>query len=155
MADNRVRIAKDKVDLLKRLAPAPDKSGHAPFKSYAAAVSFAAAYGAMNNVSSPITIKSSVIEPIRSHIFRNQNLYSLIELLAVYRYEDPIVLASSSDAEGKRISAFEEYANGGFELLMKTCEGSVDVLDAIVLLIRKIEQGDDETDIGSISNILI
>jgi len=154
MADIRVRIAKDKTDLVKRLVPAPNKAGHAPFRSYAAAIAFAAAYGAMNNNLSPIDTRSSEIEPIRSHIFRNQDLYSLIELLALYRYNDPKILASTAEAEEIRMKTFEEYANGGFELLLNKCGGTVDILDAILLLIRKTEKRDDD-DIASISDILV
>lgn len=155
MADRRIQIAKDKAELVRRLAPVSG-STHPPFKSYAAAVAFAAAYGSMHNVSSPLDSKCSDPEPIRTEIFRNQNLYTLIELLALYKYNDPIVLADTPESEEKRISAFEEYANGGLEILMKKCEGKVDVLDALVLLLCKYEQTEDmSTVLGGISEQIV
>ena len=134
MADRRVRIAKDKAELVKTLTSLSETE-HPPFSSYAAAVAFAAAYGAKHDAFTPVRDFCRDPEPIRTEIFRNQNLDSVISLVALYREMSPEILADSDEAEEKRISVFESYANGGLGLLSNGCIGITDGLDAIALII--------------------
>lgn len=136
MADRRVRIAKDKAELVKQLT-STSETEHPPFRSYAAAIGFAAAYGVAHDAWTPFQDHCRDPEPIRTEIFRNQNLYSLIELAALYRTSDAHVLADNDEAESERVVIFEAYANGGFELLASSCEGQVDALDAATLILVK------------------
>jgi dnd system-associated protein 4 len=94
-------------------------------------LAFAAAYGAANN--KWMSFRDATNAPIRQEVFSSRGYDTLINLLAVQRSEDPMVLANSEEADKKRVESFEGFVNGGLELLREALKGAVDYQDAIVL----------------------
>lgn len=131
MADRRVRIAKDKAALVKALSD--EKNG--TFQAYADVIVFAAALGAKRKKSVPLEEISKEPEPIKQSIFANRGYDPVINLLAIAHTKDPKILASDETSEGERIIIFEEYANGGLEILEDKLRGSVDYSEQILLLL--------------------
>lgn len=130
MADRRVRVPKDKVDLVKRLLAV--EGGIGPFKLQADVIAFAAALGARRGVLVPVD--EGTKEPIRQEVFERQGYDTLINLLAVYHEKNPTVLANTDAAEDRRLTIFEQYANGGLQVLQQELRGSVDYVESIMLL---------------------
>ena len=60
----------------------------------------------------------------------------MMNLLALHADQRPDVLADSDDAVNARAQAFEEFANGGLELLQEELRGAIDVLETTVLLVN-------------------
>src|SRR5262245_21809888 len=122
MIDRRVRFAKDKVEIIKELVASEQTTG--PFRLQADVLAFAAALGATRRF--PIELGEATTEPIRQEVFDRQGYDTLINLLAVHHADDPLVLADSDEMEDRRITIFEEYANGGLQILQEELKGSVD-----------------------------
>ncbi|MEM9907153.1 MAG: DNA phosphorothioation-associated protein 4 [Cyanobacteria bacterium P01_D01_bin.44] len=137
--DIRIRIASDKVDIVKNLKEGTDVSG--PFKTYADALVFAATLGASYRKRLPID-EVSDIAPIRQDAF-NQNFGVITGLLAVVEDENPKTLSQEDALEEERIKIFEEYANSGLEILKESLKGSIDYSEKL-LLILKGKQNKDE-----------
>jgi dnd system-associated protein 4 len=131
MPDRRIRFSKDKVDFIKSLTTGDQSTG--PFRTQADVLAFAAALGANRNFTLPF--EDAAKEPIRQDIFERAGHDSLINLLAVTHSSDPMVLADSDEMEDKRITIFEEYANGGLQILQEELKGSVDYLRQLLLII--------------------
>ncbi|MEH1031942.1 DNA phosphorothioation-associated protein 4 [Micromonospora profundi] len=117
MIDPRVRRPADKADLIARLAGEND---NAIFASMRDLFVFAAALGKIEERRKPVTKVAK--DPIRLDLFRSDAGHDLlIQALAV--------LANSGDAEilrddrvDERIQVFEEYVNGGLELIAEHLE---------------------------------
>lgn len=135
MGGNRVRIAKDKAEFVKTLLDAKETNG--PFQTYADVVAFAAALGIKRNrrmVLEDISHKDP--GPINLEIFISRGYDALIKLLAVTEVKDPKILSPfAENAEEKRLEIFEEYANGGLEILREELRGQVDYSQGILLLL--------------------
>ena len=108
--------------------------GTGPFGNQADVLAFAAAIGAQYAQTEPFTRYN---EPIRQEVFERAGYDTLINLLAIYRSEDPTVLANASEAEEERITIFENYANGGLNWLKNELEGHVDYTDGLILILNK------------------
>ena len=106
---------------------------------------FAAAYGAANNASEELQQPS---EPIRHEIFENRGYGTLFDLLAIHRTEDPAILENSDDAEDRRATVFEEYANGGLRLLDGEMKGVVDCTEQVALLVGRMRPSASTSDTG-------
>jgi dnd system-associated protein 4 len=151
MADIRIKVAKDKADLLKALRATEDTPG--PFQSYADALVFAAALGMKRGRREPITEYSKVIDPIRQDIFYGKGYDQVINLLAVTSGNEPRILASTDEAEEERVRIFEEYANAGLELLAGALKGSVNYTESLLIFLSteretKDAQEDQEFDLS-------
>jgi dnd system-associated protein 4 len=133
MADTRIKVEKDKVQLIKRLRASDETTG--PFQSYADVLAFAAALGKRYRRKEPLKEISKEIDPIRQDIFSSKGYDQLINLLAVVATSEPKVVSSSDTAEEERIKIFEEYANAGFEILEAALRGSVDYLEQVLLIL--------------------
>jgi dnd system-associated protein 4 len=131
MIEKRIRYARDKQDLIKRLMAVDEGTG--PFKLQADVLAFAAAIGAQRGVRIPLP--ESTGEPIRQEVFDRQGYDTLINLVAVHAEKAPQVLAETDEMIVKRATAFEEYANGGLTVLEQEVKGQVDFGDAILLMI--------------------
>ncbi|MFN9858387.1 MAG: DNA phosphorothioation-associated protein 4, partial [Pseudanabaena sp.] len=59
----------------------------------------------------------------------------VINLIAIAHTKDPKSLALDEESGNIRVQIFEEYANGGLEVLQNTLQGSVDYTDAILLML--------------------
>jgi dnd system-associated protein 4 len=150
MPDRRIRIAKDKGDLVKELLI--DEDGKGLFKYQVDVLAFAAVLGANRNHRVPLG--ETMRDPIRQDIFIRQGYDTLFNLLAVFDTNDPKVLADTDEMDDRRATIFEEFANGGLEILKEEVKGSLDYLDAILLMIaeqrRKLKGEEEELDIGKI-----
>lgn len=150
MADRRISISKDKSDFVKELLLDEDRKGL--FKYQVDALAFAAVLGANRNRRVPLG--ETTKEPIRQDVFIRQGYDTLFNLLSVFATSDPKVLADTDEMDDKRATIFEEFSNGGLEILKEEVKGSLDYLDAILLMIaeqrRKLKGEEEELDIGKI-----
>jgi dnd system-associated protein 4 len=136
MGTPRVRVAKDKAELVKAIATSQDRDT-APFETYADAIAFAAALGAKRKRRSPLKeISNREPAPISLEVFISRGYDRLIKLLAVTATQDVKILSPTDpDSEGKRLTIFEEYANGGLEILREEFRGAVDYTERLMLVL--------------------
>lgn len=151
MADTRIKVAKDKTQLVKALRASDETTG--PFQTYVDVLVFAAALGVKQGKREPIREYSKEIDPIRQDIFYGKGYDQIINLLAVVSTNTPKVLASSDSTEEERTKIFEEYANAGLEILESNLKGSVDYLEQILLFLdfqrSQVDNQDYEFDLSS------
>jgi dnd system-associated protein 4 len=146
MADTRIRIDKNKSELVKRLVS--DEKDTAPFRMYVDLIAFAAALGASKRNLVPLGEIANDPAPIRQSVFERQGYDTIINLLAMYNNKDPLILADSEEKDNERTRIFEEYANGGLQILEEELRGAVDYLETILLIIadqRRLTVEVDET----------
>lgn len=135
MGARRIRVAKDKADLVKELTASADTTG--PFQTYADAIAFAAALGGKRKKRSPLgAIAKKEPAPIGVEIFVSRGYDLVIKLLAIAETKDAKILSSFAEtSEEERIHIFEEYANGGLEILRDELRGAVDYTERLVLIL--------------------
>ncbi|XGV96538.1 MAG: DNA phosphorothioation-associated protein 4 [Leptolyngbya sp. BL-A-14] len=133
MADTRIKVAKDKAQLVKALRASEETTG--PFQTYVDVLVFAAAVGAKQGRREPIKEYSKEIDPIRQDIFYGKGYDQVINLLAIEASNEPKILAFDDKTEEERIKIFEEYANAGLEILEGILKGSVEYSEQILLFI--------------------
>lgn len=130
MSDRLIRISKDKADLVIKLVEEPTT----PFETYADVVVFAASLGYSRNKLIPLTANAQRPE-IRSSTFSGRGYDTAINLLAISHTNDQNILGSDEESNSNKIRIFEEYANGGLEIIQDRLRGSIDYLDTILLLL--------------------
>jgi len=140
MADRRIRISKEMAELVDRLSS--DEDGDAPFRLKVDVLAFAAALGASKGIYEPFA--DSTKEPIRQDVFDRRGYDTMMNLLAVYRDNDPKVLASNDEMEDRRATIFEEYANGGLKVVREKIKGARNYLDALLLVVQEERERDSE-----------
>lgn len=149
MAANRIKIAKDKVELVKALVASQETTG--PFQTYVEVMVFAAALGVKHKKRVPLLEIAKDLSPLRQDYFAS-SFTLLINLLAITQTKDINVLGEDEIADEQRIHIFEEYANGGLEILQRELRGSVDYSERILLFLSydrmNKEQKDDEFDLS-------
>ncbi len=134
MADARVKIAKDKAELVKSLKAEGADDTTKPFQTYADVLVFAAALGAKRDRREPFgEFSKKDPDPIPYDVFRKYD--KVVKLLAVAATKNPRVLANNEEAEESRINIFEEYTNAGLEIIDNEIKGSVDHLERILLFL--------------------
>jgi len=147
MAIARVSVAEDKAALVRSLRSSEASTG--PFKTYADVVTFAAVLGFRNSRKVPITgFSRREPDPIPQDQFRSP---FIIELIAVADVQDPNILANNEESDRRRVEIFQQYANGGFEILQTELSGIVDYSEHILLILsqdQQIEQINDEFDLS-------
>ncbi|MEP0798975.1 DNA phosphorothioation-associated protein 4 [Funiculus sociatus] len=147
----RIRVAKDKADLVKALTSADGATG--PFQTYADAIVFAAALGAKHKKRVPLgEISKREPSPIRLEYFATMGHDWVIKLLGITETQDIKILSlNEEEYEAKRNHIFEEYANGGLEILQNELRGSVDYSERILLFLSyertSKKQQDEEFDL--------
>ncbi|MBA3923725.1 MAG: DNA phosphorothioation-associated protein 4 [Nostocaceae cyanobacterium] len=149
MADKRVKIAKDKAKLVKDLKSADDTSG--PFHTYVDVMLFAAALGAKRKKRVPLIEFARDLDPIRRDYFDNNRCELLINLLAISETKEQQILANNDNSDEQRLKIFEEYANGGLEILQDELRGAVDYAERIILILsaeRVKQQQEDDFDLS-------
>lgn len=155
MGDNRIKVAKDKAALVKALRASDDSSG--PFQSYADVLVFAASLGIQKQSRKPITEYSKEIDPIRQDIFYGKGYDQVINLIAIADTKAPRIVASHDEAEEARIEIFEEYANGGLEILDLRLQGFTNYTECILMLLNEVTEEEitpkDEFDLSDLINI--
>ncbi|MEP0885280.1 DNA phosphorothioation-associated protein 4 [Trichocoleus sp. ST-U3] len=134
MGANRIRVAKDKADLVKGLVDSNNTTG--PFQTYADAMVFAAALGAKRKKRSPLGTITKEPSPIALEVFVSRGYDLVLKLLAIKETKDPKIISLFDEtSEEKRIHIFEEYANGGLEILRDELRGAVDYSERILLIL--------------------
>ncbi len=135
MAANRIRIAKDKADLVKSLTSSEYKSS--PFQTYADVIAFAASLGNKRKKRLPLG-EISKREPgsIDVDIFVSRGYDMAIKLIAIAETKNPQILSHlDGELEAQRLQIFEEYANGGLEILREELRGAADYSDRLLLIL--------------------
>ena len=132
------------------MCTAEDSTG--PFALIADVLVFAAAVGLRRNKRIPLGESE---EPIRQSVFERQGYDTMMNLLALHAEPRPDVLADSDKAVNERAQAFEEFANGGLELLQEELRGAVDVLETLVLLVNgERQKRTSESDVFELSKLI-
>jgi dnd system-associated protein 4 len=135
MAANRIKIAKDKSELIKSLVASQDTTG--PFQTYVDVMVFAAALGVKYNKRVPLseTAKRDPT-PIPQENFASLGRDLIIKLLALNEIQDiKVIETREEEYDNKRTQIFEEYANGGLEILQSELRGAVDYTERILLVL--------------------
>jgi dnd system-associated protein 4 len=145
MSENRIRVARDKAELVKSLVAAPDNNS--PFQTYADVMLFAAVLGAKHKQRSVLgEISKKEPGPISSEIFIARGYDAAIKLIAIAATENINVISPDRvDVEQQRIHIFEEYANGGLEILDRELRGAVDYTERILLMLSVTENSTNNT----------
>ena len=149
MALPRIKIAKDKAELVRKLLDEPGMTGM--FATYADVVAFAASFGVKHQKRSPLMeVSQSEPAPISLEVFISRGYERMLNLIAITTTADIKIL--SSEDEAARVLIFEEYANGGLEKLQQELRGAVDYTDRIVLNLNaerfSREESDEEFDLS-------
>lgn len=146
MAEKRIKIAKNKAKLVKDLKASDDTTG--PFQTYVDVMVFAAALGAKRKKRVPLVEFARDLDPIRRDYFDNNRCELLINLLAISETQDQKILADDDNSDDQRIKIFEEYANGGLEILQDELRGAVDYSERIILILssERIQQEHQDED---------
>jgi len=133
---NRVRVAKDKTDLMRSLTVG-ERNNNGTFQTYADAIAFAASLGVKRRKRSPLgEIAKREPAPISLEVFVSRGYEPLFYLFAVSETSDTQLLSSTEAiAETQRVEIFEEYANGGLEILREELRGAVDYTERLALLL--------------------
>lgn len=137
MGVSRVRVAKDKAELVRALVDG--KAKRSPFQTYADVLAFAAALGARRNKQVPLgTISHREPAPISIEIFISRGYDRVIKLIAIAQAQDPNILSPlEASAEAERVRIFEEFANGGLEILQDELRGAVDYTERLLLILSR------------------
>lgn len=155
MADARVKIAKDKAELVKSLRAEGTDDTTKPFQTYAEVLVFAAALGAKRDRREPFgEFSKKDPDPIPYDVFRKYD--KVVKLLAVAATKNPRILADNEEAEDSRIKIFEEYANAGLEIIDNELKGSVDHLERVLLFLSSERDDIDKKNSDfDLSNLLL
>ena len=133
MAANRIKIAQDKAELVKSLVASKDTSGI--FQTYVEVMVFAASLGVKYKKRVPLEGSSKDLSPLRQDYFPS-SFTMLINLLAITEIQDIKILGDDETSDDQRIHTFEEYANGGLEILQNELRGAVDYSERILLFLK-------------------
>jgi dnd system-associated protein 4 len=135
MSEHRIRVARDKAELVKSLIASADNNS--PFQTYADVILFAAVLGAKHNQRVPLgEISKKDPGPISIDIFISRGYDPVMKLIAIAATENINVISPDrADFEQQRIGIFEEYANGGLAILEKELCGAVDYSERILLML--------------------
>lgn len=131
----RIRVAKDKADLVKALISSD--GGNGPFQTFADVIVFAAALGARYNKRVPFEeVSKREPVPIRIETFISMGYDAVIKLLGITETQNIQILSpNEEELEKQRNEIFEEYANGGLEVLQEHLRGAIDYTDQILLFL--------------------
>ena len=131
----RIRVAKDKADLVKALTSSGGGTG--PFQTFADVIVFAAALGAKHKKRVPLgEISKREPSPIPQEQMIVRGYDTVTNLLAIIETQDIKVLSITEDKTNERRNyIFEEYANGGLEILQAELRGAVDYSERILLFL--------------------
>jgi dnd system-associated protein 4 len=142
----RIRVAKDKADVVKSLTSTDGGTG--PFQTFADVIVFAAALGVKHKKRIPLgEISKREPAPIRLEVFAVSGYDILIKLIALTETQDIIILSPHEEEyEKQRNGIFEEYANGGLELLVSELRGAIDYTDRIAMYLKYEKTNNGEED---------
>jgi dnd system-associated protein 4 len=135
MSESRIRVARDKAELVKSLIAAADNNS--PFQTYADVILFAAVLGSKQQNRVPLgEISKKEPGPISLEVFIARGYDPTIKLIAIAATDNINAISPDrGDFEQQRINIFEEYANGGLEILEQELRGVVDYTERILLML--------------------
>jgi len=106
------------------------------FPTFKDAMVFAAALGYRRGSRKEFK-KSS--EPIDLNVFRGDFDRTVMNILAIEEWDDPKMIAPSNEAT--RVLCFEEYANGGLEIMKREIwDGKQDWREGLLSLVQREEE---------------
>ncbi|QFS45416.1 DNA phosphorothioation-associated protein 4 [Nostoc sphaeroides] len=144
----RIRVAKDKAELVKDLTSSDGGTG--PFNTFADVIVFAAALGAKHKRRVALgEISKREPSPIPQEQFIVRGYNTVINLIAIAETQDIKVLSlEEGNNNEKRNYIFEEYANGGLEILQSEIRGAVDYSERILLILssERFQDNSEEED---------
>lgn len=142
----RIQVEQKRAKFLKLLRHREGVSS--VFPNYASAIAFAAVVGFKHQRRLPVEqVSRGDPDPIPQDQFGEK--LRLFELLAVLETQDANVLAEQEEAMNQRALIFQEYANGGLEILQERLQGSENKLNQLILLIQ-LERQDTILDGGTL-----
>lgn len=134
MIENRIKVAKDKADLVRSLKASNNPT--APFQTYVEVMVFAAALGVKRKKRVPFEdFSKAEPAPIPREQFINNGSDMIIKLIAICETKEQEILAYEQKHNDRRNMIFEEYANGGFDVLQNELKGTIDYSDRIILFL--------------------
>lgn len=134
MIEARIKVAKDKANLVKELKISNNLN--APFSNYVDIIVFAAALGVKHKKRVPLAdFSKAEPAPIPREQFINNGYDMVINLLAICETKDKNILTYTQDSNNERHTIFEEYANGGLEILQDELRGAVDYSEQLLLFL--------------------
>jgi dnd system-associated protein 4 len=135
MAYPRVKVAKDKADLIQKLLETKGTTG--VFQTYADLVIFAASLGVRYQKKIPLLeISQTEPAPISLEVFISRGYEWVINLIAIADTQDTQILTTNnSEIEAQKITILEEYANGGLAKLREELRGAVDYTERLLLIL--------------------
>ncbi len=136
MALSRIQIAIDKAEFVRSLRA--NESGEGVFLTYGDVLAFAAALGFhyKKRVSFEKASRRDP-DPVLQEQFRDA---SLISLLAFAETQNAKILSLDEESDQQRAKIFQEYANGGLEILQEQLRGSVNYGEQILLFLESIKK---------------
>ncbi|WP_353929587.1 DNA phosphorothioation-associated protein 4 [Okeanomitos corallinicola TIOX110] len=142
----RIRVAKDKADLVKALISTD--GGNGPFQTFADVIVFAAALGVKYKKRVPFEeVSKREPAPIRLEVFAVSGYDVLIKLIGITETQDIKILSPDEEEyEKQRHEIFEEFANGGLEILQNELRGSIDYTNQILLFLQHEIFSNDKED---------
>ena len=144
----RIRVAKDKAELVKDLTSSDGGTG--PFNTFADVIVFAAALGAKHKKRVALgEISKREPSPIPQEQFIVRGYNTIINLIAIAETQEIKVLSlEEGNNNEKRNYIFEEYANGGLEILQSEIRGAVDYSERILLILshERFQENSQEED---------
>lgn len=136
MALSRIQIAIDKAAFVKSLRTNEGDEG--VFLTYGDILTFAAALGFQYKKRIPFEkISRRDPDPVLQEQFRDA---SIIGLLAFAETQNAKVLSLDEESDQQRAKIFQEYANGGLEILQEQLRGSVNYGDQILLFLENLRE---------------
>ncbi|MGB7415928.1 MAG: DNA phosphorothioation-associated protein 4 [Thermosynechococcaceae cyanobacterium] len=134
----RVQISQDKAEFVKALRESD--SSNSPFQTYADILLFAGIVGFYNNRRVSLgTFSRKDPDPVPQDQFKEKQV---IDLVAVSDALDLSLLLRDDESDTRRIAIFQEYVNGGLEILQHQLSAAVDYTDLLLLNLKAVrEQG--------------
>ncbi|MEO0532555.1 MAG: DNA phosphorothioation-associated protein 4 [Cyanobacteria bacterium P01_A01_bin.123] len=150
MALARIHFSEDKAEFVRSLKASDFENG--PFQTYADIVIFSAALG-YNYRKRVLLGNYSRKDPdaVLQEQLRNP---FIIQLIAIAETRDPKILSDQKENEIQRIELFEEYVNGGLEILSNELNGVVDYTEKILLMLKLAKQSNVQSQDFDLSKFL-
>ncbi|WP_299405327.1 DNA phosphorothioation-associated protein 4 [Acaryochloris sp. IP29b_bin.148] len=138
----RVQIAEDKTAFVKTLKDAT--SSNSPFQTYADILLFVALVGIYHKRRVRLSkLSRKDPDPVPQDQFKAR---SILDLVAVSDASDLSLLLRDEDSDQRRITIFQEYVNGGLEILQRQLSGAVDYTDLLLLNLNALRDSSHPVD---------
>ncbi|MBE9223695.1 DNA phosphorothioation-associated protein 4 [Cyanobacterium stanieri LEGE 03274] len=133
---SRVRIDQNKASLVQSLIFSHDNP-EGVFDTYADVMAFAAAVGKKYDYRLPLETIAQEPNPISYDIFISRGYDLLVDVLTIMTMGNLDFLSDENSSQERRITLFEQYANGGLSYLQEQLTGAIDYQERLLLLLDK------------------